>query len=274
MAKVRGVWVRMALAASLLLVAWFLVGALGTKFGLLDWRVGFGLMTFQLGPLLLMGTAAFAFIGLLLALIVPPRRGRLIALVALLIPAVGLGYGAYAAQQAGKVPPIHDVSTDLVDPPGFSDGVIAEREGVPGGNALDLTTATIPDNPRFGPMAGQSVIEAHRAAYGDLKPLVTETPAFDAFTVALDAAEKQPGWVVGKQDAASGVIEARATSFWYGFTDDIAIRVRELPDGSGAQIDVRSVSRVGVSDLGANARRVRAYLDDLNSQLGEAATGG
>lgn len=272
MAKIRGVWVRLALGFSLIVLGWFLVGALGTKFGLLDWRVGFGLMTFSIGPLLLVGAAGFALVGLLLALVVAPRRGRAIALAALLIPAAGLGYALYVRQQAAAVPPIHDVSTDLVSPPGFSEAVVAERAAIPGANALDLVTAKIPDG--FGPMGGKSVVEAHRAAYGDIKPLTTDTPAFDAFQVALDAAEQQPGWIVGRQDASTGMIEVRATSFWYGFTDDIAIRVRALPDGSGAVIDVRSVSRVGISDLGANARRVRAYLADLNGRLGEAATGG
>ncbi len=274
MAKVRGFWVRLALLASVLVLVWFLVAALGTKFGLLDWRVGFGMMTFKFGPLLLMGSAAFALVGLLLALIVPPRRGRLIALVALLIPASGLGYALYVRQQASSIPPIHDVSTDLADPPGFTAAVVTARARVPGGNALDLTTAAIPDDARFGAMAGKSVLEAHRAAYGDLKPMITDTPAFDAFQVALDTAESQPGWVVDHNDPATGMIEAHATSFWYGFTDDIAIRVRRLPDDSGTTIDVRSVSRVGLSDLGANARRVRAYMHALNGSLGAAATGG
>jgi hypothetical protein len=274
MAKVRGVWVRLALAASLLLPIWFLIGALGTKFGLLDWRVGFGLMTFQLGPLLMMGALGLAAIGLLLALLVPPRSGVLMALVALLIPAAGLGYGAWVRTQVKDIPPIHDVSTDLVDPPAFSAAVVEARGKVPGGNGLDLLTATLPDAPRLGPMAGKPVVDIHRAAYGDVKALMTDAPPIDAFQVALDAAQAQPGWVVDRHDAAAGMIEAHATSFWYGFVDDIAIRVRPLPDGTGSTVDVRSVSRVGLSDLGANAKRIRAYLTTLNSKLGEAATGG
>ena len=135
-------------------------------------------------------------------------------------------------------------------------------------------TASIPADARFGALSGKTVLEAHRAAYGDLKPLITDTPAFDAFQVALDTAESQPGWVVDRNDATTGVIEAHATSFWYGFTDDIAIRVRRLPDDSGTTIDMRSVSRVGLSDLGANAKRVRAYMRALNASLGAAATGG
>lgn len=274
MATIRGGWVRLALAASLLLPVWFLVGALGTKFGFLDWRVGFGLMTYQLGPKLMMGALAFAGVGLLLALIVPPRRGWGMALVAMLIPALGLGYGAFVRAKVKDVPPIHDVSTDLADPPTFSAAVTEERAKIPDGNGLDLMTATLPDAPRLGPLAGKPVLEVHRAAYGDLKPLTTDAPLIDTFQVALDAANAQPGWTVDRHDAAAGVIEAHATSFWYGFVDDIAIRVRPLPDGSGATVDMRSVSRVGLSDLGANAKRVRAYMETLNGKLGEAATGG
>lgn len=274
MAKVRDFWVGLALVASLLVPVWFLAGALGTKFGLLDWRTGFGLMTVGLGAPILMGAAAFALVGLLLALFVPPRRGWAGALVALLIPATGLGYAAFVRAQAQNIPPIHDITTDLDDPPTFSDAVVAARAAVPGGNGLDLKGAMLPDNPRFGPLAGKPVTEIHRAAYADVKPLVTETPSFDTFQVALDAAEQQPGWVVGRQDAATGIIEATATSFWYGFTDDIVIRVRALPDGSGTEVDVRSVSRVGLSDLGANAKRIRTYLAALDTRLSEAATGG
>jgi hypothetical protein len=274
MAKVRDLWVGLAVAAALVLPLWFLSAALATKFGLLDWRTGFLLMTLQVGPLLLLGVFAFAFLGLLLAFIVAPRRGRIAALMALLVPAAGLGYAGWVRQQAQAVPPIHDVSTDLVNPPTFSTEAVVARAKISGGNDLDLIGARIPNDPRFGAMAGASVLEAHRAAYGDLKSLVTDAPAFDTFQVALDTAEQQRGWVVVSQDPRTGMIEARATSFWFGFVDDIAIRVRELPDGSGTAVDVRSASRVGVSDLGANAARVRSYLKDLNGRLGEAATGG
>ena len=284
MANVRGVWVRLALALSLLIPAWFLVAALGTKFGVLDWRVGFGQMTYGalkpaiaglgLAVVAMIGAAVFALIGLILALAVTPRRGWAFALVALIIPLAGLGYGVQLKKSTEGVPPIHDVSTDLADPPGFSATVVAARAAVPDGNGLDLTTATLPDNPRFGPLAGKPVLAVHRAAYGDLKPLVTDTPAFDAFQVALDTAESQPGWVVDRNDPATGAIEAHVKSFWFGFTDDIAIRVRRLPDDSGTTIDMRSVSRVGLSDMGANAKRIRAYMASLNAKLGEAATGG
>lgn len=275
MAGIRNIWVRAALIVSLLLPVWFLVGAFGTRFGVLDWRVGFGLMTFKLGPLLLMGSLGLAAIALLLSLAVPPRgRGWVSALIALLIPAAGLGYGVSVQQAAKNIPPIHDISTDLADPPTFSAEVAEARAKVPGGNGLDLLGARLPDAARLGPLAGKAVVDVQRQAYGDIKSLFSDTPAIDTFQVALDAAQAQRGWIIDRNDPATGIIEARATSFWYGFTDDIVVRVRALPDGSGSVVDVRSVSRVGLSDLGANAKRVRAYLAALNTRLGEAATGG
>lgn len=272
MAGVRGFWVRAALVVSLLVPAWFAAAALGTKFGLIDWRVGLGQMTFQAGPLIMMGALAFAVIGLLLALIVTPRTGWVSALVAVLIPAAGLGYGAYTLGAIKDIPPIHDVSTDLVDPPGFSKAVVDARAKVGGGNALDLLTATIPQTPNFPAYGGKSVREVHAEAYGDLKSTVSDVSPTDIFQIVLDAAKAQ-GWTVTKSDAAAGVIEATQTSFWFGFVDDIAIRIRPLSDGTGSVIDVRSVSRVGLSDLGMNARRVRAFQGDLNTRLNEAATG-
>lgn len=274
MAGVRDFLVRTAFVVSLLVPVWFAVAALGTKFGLIDWRVGLGQMTFQFGPLVLLGAAGLGLIALLVALIVSPRRGLLSALVAVLIPAAGLGYGLSIMRTLPSIPPIHDVSTDLADPPAFSQRVIEARGRTPGGNALDLQTAVIPEaaKARFPAYAGKSVLEVHRAAYGDLKPIITDVAPADVFQIVLDAAKAQ-GWAVTKIDQATGVIEATSTSFWFGFVDDIAIRVRPLPDGTGSVIDARSVSRVGLSDLGMNAKRIRAFQADLNELLENSATG-
>lgn len=259
MSGFRDFLVRAAVVAALLVPVWFAAGALGTKFGLLDWRVGFGLMTLKLGLPILLGTAALGVLALLAALIVAPRRGRIAALLALLVPVAALGYAANVQRTAKALPPIHDISTDLADPPAFSETVVKARAAVPGGNSLE----------RKADLADQQ-----KGAYPDLKSYVTDAPAADAFQVVLDTAQAQRGWTIGKVDAAAGVIEASTSSFWYGFTDDIVIRVRDLPDGSGSAVDMRSVSRVGISDLGANARRIRGFLDDLNTRMGEAATGG
>jgi uncharacterized protein (DUF1499 family) len=259
MSKIRDVWLRVALVLSLLVPVYFLVASLGTKFGLLDWTVGFGLMTFQLADKVLIGTAVVAAIGLLLALVVSPRQGWRSGLVALAIPAIGLGYGVYMMRQARSVPPIHDVSTDLENPPAFSQGVLDERARVKGGNAIEVE-ARLPDDPRFGPMAGRRVADIQRQAYADIEPIALADPPARAFDIALAAARAQ-GWRVRTEGREAGRIEATAESFWYGFTDDIVIRI--TPAGEGSVVDVRSISRVGLSDLGANAKRIRAFRDAL-----------
>lgn len=255
MAGVRDFWVRAALVLALLVPVYFLIAAFGAKFGLIDWTIGFGQMTFQWGPKVLMGVGGFALIGLLLALLVPPRRGALTALLALLIPAIGLGYGMYVRQQAQSIPPIHDISTDLVDPPEFSAAVVEARAAVTRGNGLDLANKEA---------NGRSYIEWQQEAYADIRSVPTGLAPEAAFDIALSLAQEQ-GWSIGAADMEAGRIEATAESFWYGFIDDIAIRIR--PDGSGARIDMRSVSRVGRSDLGANAARMRPYLEELRVRL-------
>lgn len=252
MAKVRELWVRVSLLVSLLAPLWFLVAALGVKFGLLDGRVGFDVMTYRMGAPIVFGAFAIALVGLALAVIAPPRGDRRIALLAALIAAVTLGFGVVVARAAAKAVRVHDVSTDLADPPSFSPAVAAARAKA---------------------LAGRSAGPA-RLADGGARTLITDTAAFDAFQVALDTAQAQKDWTIDRNDSATGTIEAHATLFWYGFVDDIAIRVRPLPDGSGTTIDMRSASRVSLADTGANLRRVRAYMAALNANLGAAATGG
>jgi uncharacterized protein (DUF1499 family) len=67
-------------------------------------------------------------------------------------------------------------------------------------------------------------------------------------------------------DPAAGRIEANETTRWFRFTDDVVIRV--APDGAGSRVDVRSVSRVGRSDFGVNAGRIRAYTAALKARAG------
>ena len=266
MAAIRDIWVRLALALALALPLYFIGAALGTKFGYFDWRVGFGQLTLQVGPLAVIGVLGFAVLGLLLALVIAPRRGRRLALAALAIPALAMGGLAMLRQQAGQVPPIHDISTDLLDPPTFSAAVLAERAAVPGVNPVDLATKKVPATPgrRFGAAEGRLSRELQVEAYPDIQPIRLGAAPADALARA-EAAARQLGWTVRGVDAESGALSATVTSFWYGFTDDVVVRVRPGPGASGTVVDVRSTSRVGVSDLGANAKRVRAFRDALQN---------
>jgi uncharacterized protein (DUF1499 family) len=249
-------WVRGALVVSLLVPVYFLVAALGTKFGYLDWTVGFGQMTFTWGPRVLYGAAGLAFVALLLAFLVPPRRGVGLAVAALAVPLLALGYAAYVRNAAQSIPPIHDISTDLDNPPAFSEAVVRARAAVPNSNDLDLLNKFTRE--------GRAFTELQRQHYPEIEPVITSLEPARVFDIALDLAREQ-GWSIGATNADIGSIEATDRTFWYGFTDDIAVRVR--PEGAGARVDVRSVSRVGRSDLGANAKRIGPYLDELRTRL-------
>jgi uncharacterized protein (DUF1499 family) len=262
MAGFRDFLVRLALAASVALPIYFVIAALGTKHNLWDWRFGFGQLTFTMGPKVILGVAVLALVALFFALLVPPRRGRRLAAAALLIPAVALGYGAMSAQRAAAIPPIHDISTDLGDIPTFTDTTVKTRALVTGVNSLDLAAKTTPTTPskRFGAWEGRKVTDIQKEAYGDIAPIQLTMPATDAYAKAEATAVKL-GWEMSRSDAAKLTFEATVQSFWFGFIDDIVVRVR--PTAEGAVVDVRSVSRVGLSDLGANAARVRAFAKEI-----------
>jgi uncharacterized protein (DUF1499 family) len=103
--------------------------------------------------------------------------------------------------------------------------------------------------------------EAQRKAYPDIAPLRLPVVPNIAFERAKGAVEEM-GWDIARDDPSAGRIEAVATTFWFGFKDDVVIRVSA--DGPGSRIDVRSKSRVGKGDLGTNAQRIRAYQKRLN----------
>jgi len=162
---------------------------------------------------------------------------------ALLLAAVSVYIPWQALESARQVPPIHDITTDTADPPAF-DALREVRAGYP--------------NPTDYP--GEAVARQQREAYPDLDTLRLEEPAERGFERALEAA-REMGWEIAAVDPEDGRIEATATTFWYGFRDDVVIRVRA--DDGESLVDVRSVSRVGRSDAGTNARRIRSYLERL-----------
>ncbi len=149
---------------------------------------------------------------------------------------------------AQKVPPIHDITTDTVNPPAFVD-------------VLPLR-ADAPNPPDY---AGEEVASQQRAGYPDIRSVeITKTPA-EVFAAALQVVEAS-GWELVGSDEASGRIEAVATTQWFGFKDDVVVRIQ--PGRAGMSVvDVRSKSRVGRSDIGANAARIRGFLSALQQQL-------
>jgi uncharacterized protein (DUF1499 family) len=143
------------------------------------------------------------------------------------------------------VPPIHDISTDTSDPPAFV-AVVARRVAAGASNPPEY--------------AGPEVAAQQQAAYPDLTPIALQAPPDQAFARAL-AAARSLGWEIVASEAGEGRLEATDTTRWFGFKDDVVVRIR--PDGGGSRVDVRSKSRVGRSDVGANAARIRAFRDAL-----------
>lgn len=165
---------------------------------------------------------------------------------AALAVAVVVGFfPARALLAAVAAPPIHDITTDTENPPRFVAAV-----------ALNA-----PGRTDYG---GAALAEQQRSAYPDLQPVTLPEAPADAFRRALAAVERM-GWTLLASDPDSLRIEATARTFWFGFEDDVVIRIAAAGE-AGSRVDVRSLSRVGVSDLGANAIRVRAFVAVLTEQ--------
>jgi uncharacterized protein (DUF1499 family) len=230
----RFAWAFALLSAGVLVAAGF-----GARFGLWDFRLGFQLVRWSLYT----GIAAMVFA--LIGLAVPRwRRRRVLLLVATLaVGAVVAWFPWYWQQSARSVPPINDITTDMENPPVFVT-LIPARKG--------LSVPTI--------YPGSATAEQQKRGYPDLGPLELPVPPANAFPRALEAA-KSMGWQIVATEPTTGRIEATAKTPWFGFLDDVVVRV--APTAGGSRIDVRSVSRVGRGDFGTNAKRIRAYLDKL-----------
>jgi len=232
---------RMTLGFGIVAAALILACGPGTRLDLWSWMTGLALLTWA--AYVGIGVALLAVIELAVPIF---RRGnaRILAL------ALVLGLAAAAPpvamlQFAKSLPYIHDITTDTDDPPAF-EALLAAREASPNKAAY----------------GGEKVAAEQKRAYPDIQPLTLALAPAQAFERAL-AAAREEGWDIAGADAAKGRIEATATTVWFGFRDDIVVRVRAA-DGS-SRIDVRSVSRVGLSDLGANAKRVRDYLSRIRA---------
>jgi uncharacterized protein (DUF1499 family) len=261
----RDILVPLAFTLSLLVPAYFALAALGTRFALWDYKFGLGVLTFKFGPQVLMGAAGLGALALIVALIASPDKGattghpHFAALVALAIPVAGLLFASYVRDAQKLIPPIHDISTDWQDPPDFSDAIMKQRGMM--SNPLPHPWETFPENPRYPDLTGKSYAEVQKWAYSDISPILLDVAPDKAFVAALKAARKL-GLEIVAAEAAIGRVEGVATTFWFGFKDDLVVRVRAKGE-LGSVVDVRSVSRVGVSDLGTNAKRIRALREAL-----------
>ena len=238
MGAARALVMAVCVAAFVMLIA----SGPGTRLGLWPWQTGFSLVKWAAYT----GMAGAAGATALLVLLVVPRwRERpWVPLVALCFALVAFVPPLILLENAKGTAPIHDITTDVFDPPLFH-SLLAIRRMSP--NGADY--------------GGIEIAKQQQKAYPDIKSLIVKAPPNETVQKAIDAARSR-GWYIVASDAPAGRVEATDTTTWFGFQDDVVVRVR--PEGTGSRVDVRSVSRIGTGDVGANAKRIREFLKAMS----------
>jgi uncharacterized protein (DUF1499 family) len=238
-------WARNLAVFSVVAVA---VSILIVRFGFLEMKPALATFFGALGCAalsILIGFAAFA------AIWQNGTRGMTRILLALVIDAVVLAYPAYLFVQYRKLPPIHDITTDPIDPPRF-EALARLRSG---------------DGANTAVYAGLYSAEQQRQAYPDIEPVELEIPVERAYAITLQLVNKRKWLVIDERPPQPprriGRIEAVARTPIMGFREDVSIRVQ--PNGEDSRVDIRSSSRYFESDLGSNAARITRLIDDLNT---------
>jgi uncharacterized protein (DUF1499 family) len=230
------------------------VSILIVRFGFLEMKPAIATFFGALGLAalsILIGLAGFA------AIWQNGTRGMSRILIAFVIDAVILAYPAYLVFQYRKLPPIHDITTDPIDPPRF-DALARLRSG---------------DGANTAVYAGLYSAEQQHQAYPDIEPVQLEIPVDRAYAITLQLVNKRKWLVIDErapqQPRRIGRIEAVARTPIMGFREDVSIRVS--PDGDDSRVDIRSSSRYFESDLGSNAARITKLIDDINTAAETAA---
>ncbi len=254
----KGDWGRrlswLALALSVGGLASALTAAAGSGTGAWPFRIGFTILRYAFYTAIAGGLLA------IVAFVIARRSGVQTGRMNLVAFLIAAAFGAYLLNHiaaARSVPAIHDATTDLADLPQFETLKV---------RADNLENVPDDGRPALAALDPESRWKAlHREAYGDLTGLrlprgVPET------TRRAEALVRERGWQVARVDRQAGIVEATATTFFFRFKDDVAVRVRPDPDRPGGSIvDMRSISRVGGSDIGVNAARIRAFLAALQA---------
>ena len=236
----------------------------GVQYGWWDYRAGLGTLRTLALPSL--AASALALIALLLTFW-RARGLALFALVAFAVSAAGSYVPLRMKHLADANPFIHDITTDFVNPPAIVAAASAPRKNPP------AYVGAEPEPQRPGAKGiAVSTAQAQRDAFPDIKPLLLDVDRERALAAArATIARMQMETLAEGVDPATNatIIEAVATSRWFGFKDDFIVRVAERPEG-GVIIELRSKSRVGVSDLGANAARIREFSKRVKAEVGAA----
>lgn len=193
------------------------------------------------GAQLALGAGILGLITLVIAGIFRRWRPAFVGAVVSVVVVAMIAMPMQMKQRAQSVPPIHDITTDMANPPAFK-ALATAREEAP--NEVDYP--------------GEQTARQQKAAYPQLKPITLDMPMASAMDAAQTLIQAR-GWKIAA--TTDNTIEATATTRWFGFKDDVVIRMTEA--GSNVKVDMRSASRIGKSDVGTNAERIQNFLEDL-----------
>lgn len=226
------------------LIAFLLVALPGPlyKYGVVD--LGTAFMGFKFGVF-----AGITALILLVSQMIFKRKTVTLGstVTALLLSAIAIAMPLSMMNKGKSVPPIHDISTDLINPPKFE--------------AIAPLRADAPNPVEY---AGAEAAKKQRDAYPDLKTL-SYTQSQSELVKATEQAVNNLGWDLVNSDVDKGIIEATDSTMWFGFKDDVVVRITD--NGSERLLDIRSKSRVGGSDLGKNAERIHNFINELDKVL-------
>ena len=219
-----------------------IMAGLGSRWGGGSFRTGFAIL--KIAAFGSVVAAGLSLIGLIWSGLSGYRLGFALALISLVTSLTVAGTLWQWKTKAQSFPRIHDISTDTDNPPLFK-AILPLRKDAP--NPSDY--------------GGPEIAAKQRAGYPDIGPLMLPVAPGEAFQKALSAAINMGGEIL-EANRDAGLIEATYTTYWFGFKDDMVVRI--TPEKTGSRIDVRSVSRVGVSDVGTNAKRIRRFLESMS----------
>jgi len=235
------VFIRLNFILALLVIIAFPLAAVGTRLQFWEYTFAFQMIRWEVYlSAFVMALSCFLFIFLWVS---RSKSGLGLLIVSVILTVLAISPMLYQFYLVNKLPKIHDITTDTNNPPQFDEIALLRPEK---SNSIHY--------------AGEEIAAQQHEAYPKVQSIHSTLNANQAFIHAL-ALVNQSHWQVVTADP--GMIEATETSFWFGFKDDIVIRIEAVADGS--IIDMRSVSRVGLSDVGANAKRIEKFIKQFNA---------
>ncbi len=232
-------------------ILWGVIASFGSGFGF--WEFGTGFTGLRYSFFLAAGALIFGIIFIFWDRYKNKKIGWSLRIIGMVLALFYVGWMLNIIVTARSLPAIHDISTDLADPPQFQTLSVREDnlDNIPDGDEMQGLTPL------------QRWTRLHQEAYPNIRSVRIDMKVADVIAKAERLAEAR-GWDVALSVPEQGKLEATETTAIFAFKDDVVIRARPTQDGNASIIDMRSISRVGQSDLGANAQRIEAFLADLS----------